>query len=367
MRIAPNLALVVVAGLFASCTKKEEPARGGDVPPPPPSALVAKAGACQNPGAVDDAVSAGFFPKSIASPNFCVDTAPGSTKAYGAQAKLTMDAVCTTAFDGECEVYKRYGLKRVVTLRYVDGSGKGGVVEVVLSQFDSEAGAYGMFTKRVVADADPASPEAQKAVPTVGAAAIGGGRASSWRGAHLVELVYMNEQEAPAAMVKSSEAILPPLLKAINEKLPGSPEKPAPAKNLPEANLLPLGVSFAPKETFGIKGPSATGFYKDGEKRYRFVAIAPADEAAAKEGMKALRGTGGALPVADVGDEALHVVMQEGKGSPKIEWLFGRKGARILGVGDEEFAINAGEPLDAQKAVRLVKDEKVARLKAQLK
>ena len=83
----------------------------------------------------------------------------------------------------------------------------------------------------------------------------------------------MNEQEPPAKMVKSSEAILPQLAKAMTDKLPGNTEKPGPAKALPEANLVPLGVQFAPKDVLGIKGlsPSATGFYKDGEKRYRTV------------------------------------------------------------------------------------------------
>ena len=35
-----------------------------------------------------------------------------------------MDDVCTSAFDGECEVYKRFGLDRVVVLRYVDGAAR---------------------------------------------------------------------------------------------------------------------------------------------------------------------------------------------------------------------------------------------------
>ena len=67
-----------------------------------------------------------------------------------------MDEVCTTAFDGECEVYKRFGLDRVVVLRYVDGSGAPNSVEVNLSRFKTADGAYAMFTKRVVADGDPA-------------------------------------------------------------------------------------------------------------------------------------------------------------------------------------------------------------------
>ena len=42
-----------------------------------------------------------------------------------------MDEVCTTAFDGECEVYKRFGLDRVV----VNG---GAAVEELLATPDGE-------------------------------------------------------------------------------------------------------------------------------------------------------------------------------------------------------------------------------------
>lgn len=353
------------AGLFGC--KKDEPKQGGDVPPPAPSAIV-KPGGSATPGKVDDPVSAPFFPATVG--GYVLDPAPGAVKTYGAKGKFSMDEVCTTAFDGECEIYKRFGLSRVVTLRYVDGSeGKTGVVEVVLSQFENDGGGYGMFTKRVIADADPAAAEAPKPIGAVGAAAMGGGRAYAWRGPYLVELTYMNEQEPPAKMVKSSESVLPTLAKSITDKLPGSPEKPAPSRALGESNMIPLGIQFWPKDAMGMKGlaPAATGFYKDGEKRWRMLQAAPADEAAAKEAMKTVRAKGGALPVPGLGDEAVQVVLQDGKDAPKIEWLFARKGAAIAALGDEEFALKPGVPLDKQSAVRLTKEEKTEKLKASLK
>ena len=364
--------LVLLVGLLG-CGKKDEGAsragggagagrQGGDVPPPAPSAL-ARPGSSVTPGTVDDPVSAAFFPRSNGT--YVIDPAPGSVKTYGAKAKLSMDAVCTTAFDGECEVYKRFGLSRVVTLRYVDGApGSAGVVEVVLSQFDTDGGAFGMFTKRVVADADPVSADAPKPIAATGAAALGGGRANAWRGPYLVELTYMNEQEKPAVMVKSSETVLTQLVKSITDRLAGNLEKPAPTRDLPEANMVPNGVQFFPKDAIGIKGlgPAAIGFYKEGEKRYRVLQAAPADEAGAKEMTKAVRGTPGALPVAGVGDEATQFVLQSGKAAPKAEWIFVRKGKTVTAVGDEEFALEAGQPLDKQTN-RLTKDEKIAKLK----
>jgi hypothetical protein len=350
---------VLAFGLLGllGCTKKE----GGDVPPPPPSAL-AKPGASVTPGTVDDPVSAPFFLRSVA--GYVIDPAPGAVKTYGAKAKLSMDAVCTTAFDGECEVYKRFGLSRVVTLRYVDAGGAA-TVEVVLSQFDTDGGAYGMFTKRVIADADPAGEDTSKPIALVGAGAMGGARANAWRGTYLLELTYMNEQQKPADMVKSSESILPKLAKSITDKLPGSPEKPAPTRQLPEANLVPLGIQFWPKDALGIKGlgPSAMGFYKDGAKRYRVLEAAPNDEAGAKQMMKSVHATPGALPVAGLGDEAVQIVLQSGKAAPKAEWIFARKGTTVAAVGDEELALDADKPLDKQNDKRLTKDDKIAKLK----
>jgi hypothetical protein len=121
-------------------------------------------------------VTAAFFPRTEGS--YCVDP-QGETRTYGEKGKYSMDEVCTTAFDGECEVYKRYGLKRVVSFRYVDGGGKGATVDVVLSQFADVAGAFGLYTMRLVAGdpVDPSTPRvlevAAKGAQTGGAGAIG--------------------------------------------------------------------------------------------------------------------------------------------------------------------------------------------------
>src|SRR5258706_5668266 len=130
-----------------------------------------------------------------------------------------MDEVCTTAVDGECEVYKRFGLKRFVAFRYVDGEGKGGTVEVYLSQFGDANGGYGMFTKRVIADGDPADPSAPKPLAAGGAAAMGTRRGYVWKGAYLVELQYINENESPDEIAKSSQPGLASLAKEIGAEL----------------------------------------------------------------------------------------------------------------------------------------------------
>ena len=362
----PKLARSLLPGLLflssvcSGCTEKEKRG-GGDVPPPPPSASSAKAGACAGGGGeVTDAIAAAYLSKNVG--GYCVDP-QGEVKTYGEKGKLSMDEVCTTAFDGECEVYKRFGLKRVVSLHYVDGTGKGGTVEVNVSQFADVAGAYGMYTLRVVAG-DPAEPSTPKPFAAGAAGAIGTGRAYVWRGQHLVELQYVNEQEAPAELAKSSDTILRIVGKDIGTKLPGPLTAPPAAQALPEANRLPNGIVFQPKDILGWNGvgPGALGFYKDGDRRWRTLAIFKDDADQAKDAFKTIKSKPGSLPVAAMGDEAAHVVVGGQGGAPKVEFLVARKGNAIWGIGDEEYALRGGGAEKEQKA-RLSKDEAIAKLK----
>ena len=355
-RFFPAIALAAVLPLLAGCPSKDS-ARKDDPPPPPPPPASAglTPGACASGGGeVKDQVSAGFFPRAAG--GFCLDP-NGETKTYGENAKHAKEEVCTTLFDGECEIYMRYKLTRVVALRYVDGAGKGATVDVILSSYADVPGAYGMFTKRVIADSDPADDSAPKPFGAGGAAVLGTGRAYVWRGQYIAELQYNNEQESPEQLTKSSGAALPILAKEIGAKLPGPLDKPASAKALPEAGLVSSqAMEFLAKEPLGLKGigPAALGYYKDADKRYRLLAIANPDVDQAKDAMKSLAKRPEALPVSGVGDEASLIVIKQGES--KVEYLFGRKGALVGGVGDEDY----------QQAKHLSKDEKIAKLKAWL-
>jgi hypothetical protein len=361
-RAMPKLSLLgsCLLLLLGACSKDDKRG-GGDTPPPPPpppSASSAKAGSCAaGGGELTDAVSAPFLPKTVS--GYCVDP-QGEVKTYGEKGKLSMDEVCTTAFDGECEVYKRFGLKRVVSLHYVDGSGQGGTVEVNLSQFADVAGAYGMFTLRVVAG-DPAEPSTPKPFAAGGAGAIGTGRAYVWRGQHLVELQYVNEQESPDQLAKSSDAVLRAVGKEIGSKLPGALTLPPAAQALPEANRLPNGIVFQPKDVLEWKGvgPGALGSYKDGDRRWRTLAIVKDDADQAKDAFKTIKSKPGTLPVAALGDEAAHVVATPPGGGPKIEVLVVRKGNAIWGIADDEYALRGP---DKEKA-RITKEEATAKVR----
>ena len=224
-----------------------------------------------------------------------------------------------------------------------------------------------MFSKRVIADGDPADPSAPKFLDVGGAGAIGTGRAYVWRADELAELQYINENESPDQLTKSSQAVLAPLAKLIGANIRGATEKPPSAAALPAANLVtPNAIAYYPKDALGVSnvGAGAVGYYKEGERRYRLAAIQKIDADQAKDVMKTLKGKAGSQTVPGPGDESLHVVLQAAPEAPKVEWLFTRKGSLVAGVGDEETLLKAGDTPEQQAKVRLAKDEAVAKLKA---
>jgi len=359
--------MVVGLSLFGSGCSKDEKA-GGDAPPPtattpPPSATgsAKSASVCEPGGEVNDPVSADLFPKHTA--GYCVDP-KGETKAYGDKAKLTMDDVCTTGIDGECEIYKGFGMTRMVRFMYIDGSGGGGNVEVTLSAFKDMLGAYSMYSKRVVAQ-DPLDKKAPRVLLAKTQGAIGTGRAYVWRGVYFLELQYNNDKESPEALAKASAKVLTEIGKDIGDRLPGDLRKPRAVEALPDDFMIPNGVELL-KQPFGVAcGNGAVGYYKQVDRRHRILAFAgEGSPQTVEDCAKALAKRPGALPVRDFkeGTEATHVVLQATSEAPKVEFVFARKGDVLYGVGDEEYLLQGKTGDDLTKA-RYGKDASVQRLK----
>ncbi len=353
--------LLLGVWMLAAC--KEEPRSQGTPPPAPPSATAAVAQCAGGGGQVKDAISAPFFPRTAASGSYCLDP-QGDEKTYGEKAKLVIDQLCTTALDGGCEEYKKFGVTRSVIVHYVAAAGTGSV-EVFLSEFAGD-GAFAIYTTRLTGEVDPADEHAPRPMKVSGLGATGTGKAYVQRGPYFLELTYSNDQETPDQMKKSSDAILPALAAEISAKLPDKPETPTSAKALPEAEHIPNGTLYYPKDLLGVTGagPGAVGYYR-GAKRYRIVSAVRETADQAKDVLHTLRGKPGALPVANLGDEAVVVVLQPSPERAKLEWVVARKGASVLGVGDEEFALQ-GDAKE-QAAARLSKDDKVAKLRGLIK
>jgi hypothetical protein len=356
------LLLVALALLsMTACSKSEEPRQGAPPPPPP----VAQPGACTaGGGKIADPASAPFFPQSFGEPvrGFCLDP-NGGDKAFGEGAALPIADICDL-FDGECEIYKGYGVRRVVEARYVDGGGTPATIDVHLSKFGTTEAAYAMFTRRVVGDSDPADDVAPQPVEGGGAAALGLGNAYLWRGLYLAELTYNNQTAAEAAMKAAGEKLLPPLVKEMGSRIPGETALPAAAAALPKESLLPLGARFITKDLLGASGvgAGAFGYYKAGAKRWRVASVVRADADQAKDVLSTLAKLPGATPEKHLGDGAVRVMLKDGESAP-VEWVFARTGKQVLGVGDEPRVLRAGQTADEHAKVTLTKDEKIERLK----
>ncbi|HEX4477743.1 MAG TPA: DUF6599 family protein [Polyangiaceae bacterium] len=360
--VARALAGALLGGLLlVGC--KHHPPDDAEGAAPPPSASASKPGVCASGGGTPgDPVSAGFFPRVVG--DYCVDP-NGDTRAYGEDAKNTLDDVCIQQLDGECEVYKSFGLRRVVTLRYVDGLGSPGSVAITLSRFTTKEGAFGFFTKRVVADADPAHIILTE-LDAGASAALGSGIAYVWRGEYLAELSYTNELESPDQMRASGKRILPGIAKALGDKIPGDTSLPPAVASLPAEHRLRMGVTYVVGDILGISGlgGGAIGFYEDGAKRYRVFILLRSDEDAAKDVLETLKKVDRASTIKDVMFPALAFDTQRDDSSPRTSFVVGRNGKKVVGVGDDEFALGAGRLKDDEERAKLTKDEKLTLLKS---
>ena len=342
---------------LTGCSKGEEP-RGA---PPPPPAAAAKAGACTSGGGkIADAASAPFFPRVTS--GYCLDP-NGGDKAFGDGAALPLDEICNL-FDGECEIYKGYGVRRVVQAHYVNGAGTAATIDVNVSRFGTSEGAYAMFTRRVVGDGDPADDSTPRPTPGGGSAALGLGNAYLWRGLYLVELTYNNQDAAEAAVKAAGETLLPPLVREMGDKLPGETALPPAAAALPKENLIPLGIRYITKDLLGEtgSGAGAFGYYRAGDKRYRVAVIARGDADQAKDVLSTLGKVRGAAKEKNIADGAVRFMHKEGE-APPAEWVFARSGKLVLGVGDEPRSLKATMSADEHAKVTLSKEEKIDRLK----
>ena len=364
MRSLPLAALALAALACLPACKKEPAVRAGRPPPPPPAESAQKPAACAGVAGLGDPVSAAFFPRQVA--GYCIDP-NGETRTFGEGGKLPMDAICTEAFNGDCEVYKGLGLKRVVHFRYIDGAGSPGTVEIYLSQFATSEGAYSMFTKRVIADSDPVS-TAPRRLDAGGAGMMGSGRAYVWRGQYLAEMQYANEQETVVQMKASSDRVLGTMGAEIGAKIAGSPDLPRAAARLPTKKMVPMGIFYAQRDVLGVDGagPGAIGFYKDGDKRYRVLSIVRDDVDQAKDVIKTFGSIRGATEEKKIADSAWHVMLTAGDGA-KLEWVIARSGKTLTGIGDEEYVTRPTMTASEHDKLCLRHDEKIARWRTMLR
>lgn len=352
-------ALIGSAGL--SCKKPED--RRGAPPPPDPSPS-ASAGACAHGGGtISDSATSAFFPRVF--DDYCLDP-HGQSRSYGTGTDRNIDEICLEAFNGDCETYKSFGLDRVVLVRYVSNHGNAATIDAVVSKYTSADGAYGMFTQRVISEADPARKEAPKPMQIHATGALGTGIAYLVKGQLVVELTYTNVEQTPQQLQASADELLPKLSKLIAEKIPGNADAPIAVQKLPTENLIPLGIFFQPKDAFEVEGAGAgaQGYYAENGKRFRVISITRSDPEQAKDVLSSIAKKPGAQRLKDIADGAVRVMIGDDDNT-KTEWIVGRLGNQLIGVGDE--AAMMMDPANVKpEQVNLSKEEKIKRIRALL-
>ena len=330
----------------------------------PSASAAAAAGPCQRAPKPNDAANLAHLPPSVGT--FCLDPS-GSDKAYGEEAKEPIGGLCDL-IDGGCDVYQHFGVRRVVAVRYVDGSGTPATIDLMLSKFASRDAAYAMFTERVVGDGDPAMADAPKPIPGTGSAALGVGNATLWRGSFLAELTFSDERASVATLRARADALLPELVRKLGDQLPGDAALPPAAASLPEQDRLPLGVKLVTDEALGVHGtgPAALGYYQAAAQRWRQLGIVGRDVDHAKDVVRSFRALPGATEEKTLGDGGARAVVQDPPGSPQSEWLVARIGNVVAGIGDDTTALHEGMTADERGARTLALADKRRRLQSWL-
>lgn len=351
-----SLRLALCGLLLVGCKSEPDPSAARL---PPPDAAKPEANACAlvpKPRSAENVVA--LPPK--AGP-FCVDP-KGSDRSFGEGAEAPLKPGICDLFDGECEIYVEHGVKRVTEARYVDGAGSAATVDVKLSRFGSPEQALAMFTKRAVGGGDPGHPSTPKPVNVAGLAALGLGNAYLWRGNEVAEVTMNDASLSMEKLRQRADAVLPELVRGMSERLGGTTELPASAKLLPKEGRLPSGLRIVLTDAL-VKGAGsgAFGFYGEGEKRWRVLAVAANDETEAKRALEVMRAGGSS--VAGLGDDAARVAL----GPQNAEWLLARRGATLMGVGDEALVLRTAAPEDERAKLSLSTEEKRTRLEALLK
>lgn len=338
--------------MLAGCSRDEE---RGQAPPAP---VVRAANVCE--GAARAPVVG--LPARVG--QFCVD--PNSdVRRYGAFGSSPLDGVCVELFNGECEVYKSYGLEGVKTLRYVDSGGGPVTVNVVVSSFRRSTGAYGFFTRRILGDGHP-SQVTVKPLQVQGRAVAGVGTVIVWRGKDVVELTYVSDEATPEEIETQGLKVLEPMARAVSEELVGDVEPERAVRFLETLGADTLGVSVHVEGMMGVSGtgPGALGYYSKGATPHRIVVAERRDKAGAEDLLGLLRrsGPGKKLKGSDVIE-----LRQTREGAAPETWYLRRNDDAVLAVGPLEEAGAAPEtstPRDRKAEQAAWKDFAVRRLMA---
>jgi hypothetical protein len=294
----------------------------------------------------------------VALPAFCIDPY-AAPRAYGAGAADSLERACARVLGPSCA--EGYGLERVVTLRYLSRAEPGASVDAVLFRFETGAGASAYLTDSLVAELDPESLDV-RLLEAPGLTVQRADDVLAWRGRHVLSLRRSDEEHSEEQALAEAARDLPGLAGALVRSLPDAEGVPAPLERLPHLGRVRLGARLILDDALGIAGlgPSARGYYREGNKRWRVISIVRPDAESAKD----VLGTLGRHPSAKKikGLEAIEFTERRLPAEPQLDWVFGQRGDVIYGIGDEATALPEFMPARDEAKVKLSLYEKLGKL-----
>lgn len=322
-----KLLLPLFLGLVA-CDREEKEASA----PPPPTPAIAKpcAGTSASPVAGLPGAANGY----------CVDPR-SDVRRYGVSEAAPLDAVCVELFNGECELYKSFGLEGVKTLRYIPEDGGRREVSVVVSTFRRSSGAFGFFTRRILGD-DLPSRVTVAPISVSGRAVSGVGMALVWRGKAVVEMTYVSEEQTPQEIEQESPQVLHPLAKAVSEVLVGPTEPERPVRLVEEMGADPLGASAMMDGVLGVSGsgPHVLGYFSAPPTPHRIVIAERRDEEGSRDLLQLLRRVS---PHQKLKNRDIFRLRRTREGAPPETWYVARRDATLLAVGPLDLEASAAQ------------------------
>jgi hypothetical protein len=256
---------------------------------------------------------------------------------YGDGARESLERACERVLGPGCRSDERAQLSRVVRFHYLHRQDRQLSIDGVLSRHRDELGAYARHTQAVLGDGDPAEVAASATVLDSGRVVLRGDSCFAWRGAELLWLRQVDERVPAARREQAARTALPRVALAILAHLGAPDTLPAVVQHLPEAERIPIGVRVLLDEAFGVPGlgPSALGYYRAGNQRWRVATLLRPDADSAQDVMHALERQPDARRLEQAPFEALLASERSAANEPARSWVITRRGQVVYGVAEE--------------------------------
>lgn len=316
------LVVLLIVLVLSACERKEREGR------PPPAEPPAVSSVCEQVS--DDSVDG--LPAKVA--GYCLDSNT-DVRRYGEGNASPLDGVCVELFNGECEIYKSYGLEGVKTTQYVSEKSARITVQVVASRFRSSDGAFGFFTRRILGDGLP-NQVTVRPIKVEGRAAVGPGVLYLWRGTQVIELSYVSDFETPKEVETNSEPVLLGLGASIARGLLGRILPDVPVLIVEELIATPFSVLVRSDGILDVTGtgPFATGYSQDSNRMaHRLVVAERRDESAAKDLLNLVLRN---VPHKKLKEHSAYRVRSSAEGRSPETWYFTQTENLLLAVAPLE-------------------------------